>query len=174
MIRVFWCWKAVPCPNPPRPPRQNRPPKNPPNRNQRQRRSLTSFPTEPRLARRRYRQPSFARACGTRKTARPCVKTRWPCKRPPNACAPCTTAWQRVDIPSAMTTFPTCPSLQKWYDTRHVGLWRSLVARPSGGRKVAGSSPASPTISKTARPGSGRVFLYLLPATVGKAWGCCL
>ena len=27
----------------------------------------------------------------------------------------------------------------------HVGLWRSLVARPSGGRKVAGSSPASPT-----------------------------
>ena len=25
------------------------------------------------------------------------------------------------------------------------GLWRSLVARPSGGRKVAGSSPASPT-----------------------------
>ncbi len=28
---------------------------------------------------------------------------------------------------------------------RQVGLWRSLVARPSGGRKVAGSSPASPT-----------------------------
>ena len=27
----------------------------------------------------------------------------------------------------------------------NVGLWRSLVARPSGGRKVAGSSPASPT-----------------------------
>ena len=27
----------------------------------------------------------------------------------------------------------------------YVGLWRSLVARPSGGRKVAGSSPASPT-----------------------------
>jgi hypothetical protein len=26
-----------------------------------------------------------------------------------------------------------------------VGLWRSLVARPSGGRKVVGSNPASPT-----------------------------
>ena len=32
----------------------------------------------------------------------------------------------------------------------NVGLWRSLVARPSGGRKVAGSSPASPT--KQTRP----------------------
>lgn len=28
---------------------------------------------------------------------------------------------------------------------RSVGLWRSLVARPSGGRKAAGSNPASPT-----------------------------
>ena len=26
-----------------------------------------------------------------------------------------------------------------------IGLWRSLVARPAGGRKVAGSSPVSPT-----------------------------
>lgn len=47
------------------------------------------------------------------------------------------------------------------YVTPIVGLWRSLVARPSGGRKVAGSSPASPTIFKTARPFLGRVFLYL-------------
>ncbi len=38
-----------------------------------------------------------------------------------------------------------CPCLQKHYLGARVGLWRSLVARPSGGRKVAGSSPASPT-----------------------------
>ncbi|MEJ1993297.1 MAG: hypothetical protein P8X50_16840, partial [Maritimibacter sp.] len=36
----------------------------------------------------------------------------------------------------------------------------SLRLRPSGGRKVAGSSPASPTNNKTARPGNRRVFLY--------------
>ncbi len=35
---------------------------------------------------------------------------------------------------------------------RTVGLWRSLVARPSGGRKVAGSSPASPTNITAASP----------------------
>jgi hypothetical protein len=45
------------------------------------------------------------------------------------------------------TSFLSC--LQNWirYERPHVGLWRSLVARPSGGRKVAGSSPASPTIA---------------------------
>ena len=42
---------------------------------------------------------------------------------------------------------PPCPRAQNGYDTAIVGLWRSLVARPSGGRKVAGSSPASPTMS---------------------------
>ncbi len=26
-----------------------------------------------------------------------------------------------------------------------IGVWRSLVARSAGGRKVAGSSPATPT-----------------------------
>ena len=30
-----------------------------------------------------------------------------------------------------------CPRAEIGYDTSHVGLWRSLVARPSGGRKVA-------------------------------------
>ncbi len=38
--------------------------------------------------------------------------------------------------------------------TPNVGLWRSLVARPSGGRKVAGSSPASPTNFKPPAPQS--------------------
>ena len=45
-----------------------------------------------------------------------------------------------------MMRFTPCPSAQIRYERRQVGLWRSLVARPSGGRKVAGSSPASPTI----------------------------
>ena len=45
--------------------------------------------------------------------------------------------------------FPACHGLQKHYVGGQFGLWRSLVARPSGGRKVAGSSPASPTIIKT-------------------------
>ena len=40
---------------------------------------------------------------------------------------------------------PACPRAEKQYVGAEVGLWRSLVARPSGGRKVAGSSPASPT-----------------------------
>ena len=57
--------------------------------------------------------------------------------------------------------FSACSCVETRYETAIVGLWRSLVARPSGGRKVAGSSPASPTISKTARPGKGRVFSYL-------------
>ncbi len=46
-------------------------------------------------------------------------------------------------------TFKT--SMKGSHTGASVGLWRSLVARPSGGRKVAGSSPASPTINKTAR-----------------------
>ncbi len=41
--------------------------------------------------------------------------------------------------------FPTCFGPQRLYVVAEFGLWRSLVARPSGGRKVAGSSPASPT-----------------------------
>ncbi len=40
-----------------------------------------------------------------------------------------------------------------------VGLWRSLVARPSGGRKVAGSSPASPTKQHYARALGMRAFV---------------
>ena len=55
--------------------------------------------------------------------------------------------------------FSTCPCDQNGFEIPIVGLWSSLEARPSGGRKVAGSSPASPTISKTARPSFGRVFL---------------
>ena len=37
------------------------------------------------------------------------------------------------------------PFFHKPLFMRCVGLWRSLVARPSGGRKVVGSNPASPT-----------------------------
>ena len=44
----------------------------------------------------------------------------------------------------------SCPCRENRYERHIVGLWRSLVARPSGGRKVAGSSPASPTNLKTA------------------------
>src|ERR671913_1467093 len=48
-----------------------------------------------------------------------------------------------------------------WYDLGpqgRVGTWRSLVAHSAGGRVVAGSNPAVPTlrggISPTERPGS--------------------
>ena len=34
-----------------------------------------------------------------------------------------------------------------WYNTLLFGLWRSWLARQAGGLKVAGSSPASPTMS---------------------------
>ena len=47
--------------------------------------------------------------------------------------------------------FHACHGAQKQYEGVQFGLWRSLVARPSGGRKVAGSSPASPTNISTAR-----------------------
>ncbi len=63
--------------------------------------------------------------------------------------------------------FPACPARENHYVRSPVGLWRSLVARPSGGRKVAGSSPASPTKFKTARPSFGRVFLYPHRGDVG-------
>ncbi len=56
--------------------------------------------------------------------------------------------------------FSACSRVETRYETAFVGLWRSLVARPSGGRKVAGSSPASPTNFKSARPLTGRVFLF--------------
>ena len=36
------------------------------------------------------------------------------------------------------------------------GVWRSLVARPSGGRKVAGSSPVTPTRERLSRGCEGR------------------
>ena len=49
-----------------------------------------------------------------------------------------------------------CP--EYWVCKASVGLWRSLVARPSGGRKVAGSSPASPTNFKRPRPHGGGRF----------------
>src|SRR5918994_7871520 len=43
-------------------------------------------------------------------------------------------------------------------ETRRVGTWRSLVAHSAGGRVVAGSNPAVPTlrggVSLTERPGS--------------------
>ena len=47
--------------------------------------------------------------------------------------------------------FSRLPRAAKALCRGKFGLWRSLVARPSGGRKVAGSSPASPTIFKTVR-----------------------
>ncbi len=37
------------------------------------------------------------------------------------------------------------PIDEEHVQTGFFGAWRSLVARPSGGRKVAGSSPAVPT-----------------------------
>jgi hypothetical protein len=33
------------------------------------------------------------------------------------------------------------------YTLERVGTWRSLVAHPAGGRKVAGSNPAVPTLN---------------------------
>ena len=44
-----------------------------------------------------------------------------------------------------MCAIASCALVFMRYEHAMFGLWRSLVARPSGGRKVAGSSPASPT-----------------------------
>ena len=48
------------------------------------------------------------------------------------------------------------------------GLWRSLVARPSGGRKVAGSSPASPTKNNRPCLMAWAVFLNFKGASCAK------
>ena len=57
--------------------------------------------------------------------------------------------------------FYACPQMQNRYERAEFGLWRSLVARPSGGRKVAGSSPASPTIQTAlGRDRSGRFCVF--------------
>jgi hypothetical protein len=58
-----------------------------------------------------------------------------------------------------MYAIASCTAPVMRYEHAMFGLWRSLVARPSGGRKVAGSSPASPTteFSKRSYPiGCGR------------------
>lgn len=65
--------------------------------------------------------------------------------------------------------FRACFGSQKQYVVPEFGLWRSLVARPSGGRKVAGSSPASPTIYKSARTpvvSGGFILLGMILAAV--------
>src|SRR5215212_7309400 len=61
-----------------------------------------------------------------------------------------------------------------WYDRaqRHVGTWRSLVAHSAGGRVVAGSNPAVPTVcGETLRAASverrALDTLYLLLGIVG-------
>ena len=54
---------------------------------------------------------------------------------------------------------PSCVRGKIGYVPPQVGLWRSLVARPSGGRKVAGSSPASPTKQQHARFLGMRAFV---------------
>ena len=41
-----------------------------------------------------------------------------------------------------------------FFERTVFGVWRSLVARPSGGRKVAGSNPATPTINMDVFPGA--------------------
>jgi hypothetical protein len=48
-----------------------------------------------------------------------------------------------------MCAIASCTAVFMRYEHAMFGLWRSLVARPSGGRKVAGSSPASPTTEFT-------------------------
>ena len=52
---------------------------------------------------------------------------------------------------NSQVPIPPCLKPEIAYDIEQVGLWRSLVARPSGGRKAAGSSPASPTNYKPAQ-----------------------
>ena len=56
--------------------------------------------------------------------------------------------------------FSSCPCRESLYEHLNVGLWRSLVARPSGGRKVAGSSPASPTKSHRRLWHTGQIPLW--------------
>jgi DNA-binding transcriptional MerR regulator len=53
-----------------------------------------------------------------------------------------------------------------------VGLWRSLVARPSGGRKVAGSSPASPTNHTAPHSAVHRACPMALPSGRGRGFLC--
>ena len=79
--------------------------------------------------------------------------------RLPRNCRPGSTARTLPEPHRDFPVIPPCPRLENGYVGPIVGLWRSLVARPSGGRKVAGSSPASPTNSHrrcTSGCGSGR------------------
>ena len=47
------------------------------------------------------------------------------------------------------------PVARSIYNTINgFGVWRSLVARPPGGRKVVGSNPATPTINMDVFPGA--------------------
>ena len=77
-----------------------------------------------------------------------------------------------LNMPLRKDTFPSargCARVQNLYETRHqVGLWRSLVARPSGGRKVAGSSPASPTKYLPIPPASVRYAASRAAMTKGE------
>ena len=60
-----------------------------------------------------------------------------------------------------------------WYDPgqyeRRVGTWRSLVAHSAGGRVVAGSNPAVPTLAAGSYPFERRALdtLYLLLGIIG-------
>lgn len=58
------------------------------------------------------------------------------------------------------------------YDMGH-GLWRSLVARCTGGAKVAGSNPVSPTISQQS-PSSFSAVGFLLESKAFLAFANCL
>ncbi len=74
--------------------------------------------------------------------------------------------WQKADLMARAAALwksrpAPCPRLQIQYVEAFVGLWRSLVARPSGGRKVAGSSPASPTNHQTPVTFGTRAFHVL-------------
>ena len=70
-----------------------------------------------------------------------------------------------TDVRVQTAAIPPCARVIIRYLPPHVGLWRSLVARPSGGRKVAGSSPASPTITQIARTLGMRAFVIVKGAT---------
>ena len=56
--------------------------------------------------------------------------------------------------------------------TNAGGAWRSLVAHPAGGRTVAGSNPAAPTINGTRVIVSG-VYITCWFVRTGGFWPTC-
>ncbi len=76
--------------------------------------------------------------------------------------------WNRRQVPIRNREHPRRPAPDESAGPRYtgvrVGTWRSLVAHPAGGRKVAGSNPAVPTLR--AKACLGGLFLLTVLCTL--------